>query len=65
MLPIGVRVVERNRMAVAEPLVLAPGMVLADRDELARIDRLCAPRNVPAEPFEMSAATLEAAARRL
>ena len=61
-LPQGVRVVERNRMAVAEPLVLAPGLVLADRDELARVDRLSAPRALPAAPFEMSAATLAAAA---
>ncbi len=61
-LPQGVRVVERNRMAVAEPLVLAPGLVLADRDELARVDRLSAPHALPAAPFEMSAATLAAAA---
>lgn len=62
VLPIGVRVAERNRMAVSEPLVLAPGMVLADRDELIRVERLSIPRPVPAEPFVMSAATLAAVA---
>ncbi len=62
VLPIGVRVAERTRMAVAEPLALAPGMVLADRDELARVELLTTPRNVPAAPFEMSAATLATAA---
>ncbi len=58
VLPIGVRVAERNRMEVSEPLVLAPGMVLADRDELVRVERLSTPRAVPAQPFVMSAATL-------
>ena len=62
VLPTGVRVVERNGMAVSEPLTLAPGMVLADRDELIRVDRRSTPRAVPAEPFEMSAATLAAIA---
>jgi hypothetical protein len=37
-------------------------MVLADRDELVRVDLLSQPRNVPAAPFDMTAATLAAAA---
>ncbi len=62
VVPFGARMVERNGMAMPEPFVLPPAMVLADRDELARVDLLCRPHNVPAGPFEMSAATLAAAA---
>lgn len=62
VVPFGVRMVDRDRMPVSEPLVLAPGMVLADRDELVRVDLLSQPRNVPAAPFDMTAATLAAAA---
>jgi hypothetical protein len=59
--PFGVRAVERNRMPVPQPITLAPGMVLADRDELVRVDRLSAPRDIQAAPFDMSEATLAAA----
>lgn len=62
VVPFGTRMVDRNRMPVREPLVLAPGMVLADRDELVRVDLLSQPRNVPAAPFDVTAATLATAA---
>jgi len=62
VVPFGARMVDRNRMPVSEPLVLAPGMVLVDRDELVRVDLLSQPRNVPAAPFDVAAATLAAAA---
>ena len=61
IVPLGARAVERDRMPVPQPITLALGMVLGDRDELARVDRLCAPREAPAEPFEVSEATLAAA----
>jgi hypothetical protein len=62
VVPFGARMVDRNRMPMSEPLVLAPGMVLVDRDELVRVDLLSQPRNVPAAPFDVTAATLAAAA---
>jgi hypothetical protein len=62
MVPLGARMVDRNRIPVSEPLVLAPGMVLADPAELVRVDQLSQPRDVPAAPFDVTAATLAAAA---
>ncbi len=62
VVPFGTRMVDRNRMLVPEPLVLAPDMVLADREELVRVDLLSQPRDVPAAPFDVTAATLATAA---
>jgi hypothetical protein len=62
VVPFGVRTAERNRMTVEQPITLAPGVTLGDRDELARVDRLSAPRDLPAAPFDISDATLAAAA---
>ena len=62
VVPFGVHTADRNRMTVAQPITLPPGVTLGDRDELVRVDRMSAPRDVPAAPFEMSDATLSAAA---
>ncbi len=62
VVPFGVHTADRNRMTVAQPITLPPGVTLGDRDELVRVDRMSAPRDLPAAPFEMSDATLSAAA---
>lgn len=61
VLPRGVRVVTRERMPVSTSIVLDPDTVLADRDELVRIDTLTQPQTPPSETMTLSAATLDAA----
>jgi len=61
VIPFGARMVGRDRIPRPHPLALPAGTVLADRDELFRVDLLSRPRDVPAVPFDVSAPTLHAA----
>ena len=60
MLPPGVRVIERERRPVPTPFVLGAETILADRDELIRIDELTKPRKPASETMPVTAGTLDA-----
>jgi hypothetical protein len=62
VLPPGVRVVTRERQPVPTSMVLAPETVLADRDELLRVDELTRPRVVSDASIALTEATVSATA---
>lgn len=62
VLPPGVRVVARERRPVPTPYVLGADTVLADREELSRVDELTRPRKPASEAMPITAGTLDAVA---
>jgi hypothetical protein len=60
VLPFGVRVVTRERVEMPVPLALGPGLVLGDREELARVEALCRPRPVTSVTLEVTPSALAA-----